>query len=256
MKTAPLVLIVPSSARRGVEFSDHSISLSNCYAQAVLAAGGLPWILPITPDPGLAAEAVRRCDGVMLTGGDDVQPGLYRDTVPARLKRTLGPASPERDLQELLVIGEVFRRRKPLLAICRGQQILNVALGGTLFVDLATQRPDALNHRRSDRKDRLVHEVRLEPGSLLGRVFGKSQTGVNSSHHQAVDRVAPPLQATARSADGVVEGLELRSADTRLLPYLLAVQFHPERLVTSHPEFRPLFGSFVCACAASRGRSS
>ncbi|MBU6399031.1 MAG: gamma-glutamyl-gamma-aminobutyrate hydrolase family protein [Verrucomicrobia bacterium] len=246
---APLILIVPSAERRGVEFSDLSLSLSYLYANAILAAGGLPWILPITPEPSPAIEAVRRCDGVMLTGGDDVQPKLYRSTVPTRLRRTLGPLCPERDLLEMEVIGEVFRRRKPLLAICRGQQILNVALGGTLLVDIRAERPGALNHARSDRKDQLVHEVELEPDSLLGRLFGRRRIGVNSSHHQAVARVAPPLRITAQGPDGVVEGLELRPQDTRLLPYLLSVQFHPERLVARHAEFRPLFESFIRACA-------
>lgn len=252
MKTAPLVLIIPSSERRGVEFSDLSLSISNLYSEAVIAAGGLPWIMPIAPVRELAAESVRRCDGVMLTGGDDVQPKLYRGSLPARLKRTLSPASPERDLLELLIIEEVLRQQKPLLAICRGQQILNAALGGTLVVDIAAQVPDALRHSRSDRKDQLVHDVILEPDSLLAGIFAQLTLGVNSSHHQAVGRVAAPFRVTARSPDGVIEGLELRPGKTHLLPYLLAVQFHPERLLARHPEFLGLFHSFTRACADRR----
>jgi putative glutamine amidotransferase len=255
MKSAPLILIVPSSERRGVEFSDLSLSLSNLYAQAIIAAGGLPWVLPIAPLPALVAESVRRCYGVMLTGVDDLQPRLYRRSLPSRLERTLSPASPERDFLELLIIQEVFRRHKPLLAICRGQQILNVSLGGTLVVDIAAEVSRGLNHSRSDRKDALVHETVLEPGSLLRKIFAERVIRVNSSHHQAVGRIAPPLRVTARSPDGVVEGLELRSADAALLPYLLAVQFHPERLIARHPQFLALFRSFTRACALRHPRS-
>src|SRR5438105_4394609 len=129
MKKAPLILISPSSQNRGAEFSDASLSLSNRYPEAILAGGGLPWVMPCVPLPELAAESVRRCDGVLLTGGNDVQPKLYGPELSAQLKKTIGPADPERDSLELLLINEVFRQRKPLLAICRGQQILNVALG-------------------------------------------------------------------------------------------------------------------------------
>src|SRR5439155_18638898 len=103
----------------------------------------------------------RRCDGVMLTGGDDVQPKLYANRIPPKLRRTVGAADPARDLSELGLIRELFRQRKPLLAICRGQQMLSVALGGALIVDIARQVPGALDHSRLDRKDKIVHKVAL-----------------------------------------------------------------------------------------------
>jgi putative glutamine amidotransferase len=137
-----------------------------------------------------------------------------------------------------------------LLAICRGLQILNVALGGTLLVDIATQRPEALDHRRLDLKDQVVHDVEVAPDSLLARTMGVSRLGVNSSHHQAADRVAGPLKVTARSADGVVEGLELRPGAQNSMPFLLAVQFHPERLCGRDGHHRALFEGLVAACAA------
>src|SRR5947208_6721523 len=135
----------------------------------------------------------------MMTGGEYLQPTLYANHLTPRLRRTLGPADPGRDLMELLLIGEVFRQHRPLLAICRGQQVLNVALGGTLIVDIATQVPGALNHLRLDRKDKIVHKVALTPGSILNKISGKQTLGVNSSHHQAVGRLARPLRATAMS---------------------------------------------------------
>jgi putative glutamine amidotransferase len=191
----------------------------------------------------------------MLTGGDDIQPRLYTPRLSPRLKKTVSPADPARDLSELVLIQEVFRQRKPLLAICRGHQILNVALGGTLIVDIPKQRPEALNHKRMDRKDKIVHDVRLEPDSLLAQIFGRPVLGVNSTHHQAVAQVARPFRVTAVSADGIIEALELRRADRSMLPYLLSVQFHPERLVNGYPEFLELFRSFAEACASQSKRS-
>ncbi|MBI4324407.1 MAG: gamma-glutamyl-gamma-aminobutyrate hydrolase family protein [Chloroflexi bacterium] len=256
MKNAPLILIAPGTQKRGAEFYDYAVNLSDAYPQAIIAAGGLPWILPCAPAPELVAECVRRCDGVLMTGGDDIQPRLYTAQLPRRLQRTLGPPDPKRDLLELLLIQEVFRRRKPLLAICRGHQMLNVALGGTLLVDINLQAPGALRHCRMDRKDRMVHEVALAPDSRLARVFGQERIGVNSTHHQAVARVARPFRATAVSQDGIVEGLELNLADGQLLPYLLAVQFHPERLIERHPEFRELFRDFTRACRSGRRKTT
>ena len=252
MKSRPLVLITPCTERKGAEFSDSSLSLSDCYPRAIFAAGGIPWVLPCWPAERIVAEAVRRCDGVMLTGGDDVQPKLYVNGLPRRLEQTVSPADTVRDLWELLLIREVFQQRKPLLAICRGQQILNVALGGTLIVDIGRQVPRALNHRRLDRKDKIVHKVALTPGSILNKIAGKQTLGVNSSHHQSVGRLGGSLCVTAVSPDGVVEGLELAGAARRRLPWLVAVQFHPERLFEKHGVFLELFRSFIRACELKR----
>lgn len=235
--------------KAGAEFSDRSLSLSNRYALGLTAAGAIPWVVPNVPSHDLAAEVVRRADGVLLTGGDDVQPRLYVSRLAARLRRTVSPPEPERDLFELMVVYEVFRQRKPLLAICRGLQVLNVALGGTLVVDIPSQVPGALNHRCMDRKDQIVHEVQVTPGSGLAQITGRTTLGVNSTHHQAAGRVARMLKVTARSADGIVEGLELGPGAETVLPYMMAVQFHPERLSARHPEHRMLFESFVAACA-------
>ena len=144
------------------------------------------------------------------------------------------------------------RQGAPSGSACRGHQILNVALGGTLFADISQQIPRAMNHSRTDRKDRVVHDVVCEPGSLMATVAGGDRLGVNSSHHQAVARVAKSLRATALSRDGVVEGMELAPAAAGRLPYLLAVQFHPERLFARHAEHLELFKTFVRACRRKR----
>jgi putative glutamine amidotransferase len=246
MKQKPVILIAPNTARQGEEFADASISLSNRYTDALIAAGGLPQVLPATTNRSVLAESVQRCDGVLLTGGDDIDPRRYLKELPEELANMVGPLEPERDEWEAALIAEVFQRRKPLLGICRGHQMLNVALGGTLLVDIATQVPGALNHRQMDRKAEPVHEVKIAPDSLLARVTGKQTLGVNSTHHQAIGTVAGALRVVAQSSDGVIEAVELKEPGR--LPFLLTVQFHPERLIDSHPIFLQLFSSFVAAC--------
>jgi putative glutamine amidotransferase len=250
MKGRPVILVTPSISRKGEEFADDSISLSNRYTDALIAGGGLPQIFPATTSRPVIAEAVERCDGLLLTGGEDVNPRLYLDKLPQKLAKTVGPLEPGRDAWEKELIAGAFEQRKPLFAICRGQQMLNVALGGTLVVDIAAQRPGALNHRRMDRQSEPVHEVKIAPDSALARMTGRQTLKVNSTHHQAVGRVAAALRVVAESPDGIIEALELKEPER--LPFLLAVQFHPERLVDSHGVFRQLFSSFVAACARRR----
>jgi len=252
MRTAPTILIAPGTERRGKEMADASISLSNRYCQAIVDAGGLPWVMPCVKSKAAIVESIRRCAGVMLTGGDDVAPELYDAKLAPSLRRRVGAVDPDRDRWELTIIEEVFRQRKALLAICRGVQILNVALGGTLIVDIPAQRPQALPHNRMDRKSQVVHEVSLTPVSLLAKIAGRSRLGVNSTHHQAVDRVARPLRVTASSTDGIIEALEQDPAASPQLPFLVAVQFHPERLYDRMPVWQALFRGFVRASAVSR----
>jgi putative glutamine amidotransferase len=254
MARAPLILVSPSIEKRGVEFHDLSVSLSVKYDFAVAQAGGIPVTVPTTTDRALLAEVVRRVDGVLLTGGDDIHPDLYAKNLPRAVRQTVNP-TPDgggRDWRELVLIDEVLRRRKPLLAICRGHQLLNIALGGQLIADIRRQVPGALNHQRLDRADEIVHEAPLTAGSLLARITGKRILGMNSSHHQAVVTPAEPLAAVARTRDGIVEAMELRPEAARLLPFLLSVQFHPERLTRTYAEHRAIFSRFVEICQQKR----
>ncbi len=250
MVKLPLILVSPSVEKCGVEFNDLSASLSIKYESSVLQAGGIPVMVPMTTDRRVLAEALRRVDGVMLTGGDDINPDLYADHVPRAVRKTVGetPDGGGRDLRELILLDEIFRQRKPLLAICRGHQILNIALGGQLIVDIARQVPGAINHQRMDKSCDFVHGVPVTGGSLLARIIGGKTLGVNSSHHQAVMDPAEPLVAVARTRDGIVEAMELAPAAAGLLPFLLSVQFHPERLTDRHAEHRAIFRAFVRAC--------
>jgi putative glutamine amidotransferase len=248
----PLILVTPSTQQNGVEFEDNSISLSNQYALAVRSGGGLPFVTPCLADKTYVKEVVARADGVLLTGGDDIQPDLYDADVPSKVKETVTGVDASRDLFELMVIEETFRQRKPLFAICRGHQLVNVAFGGTLVVDISSQMPCAIDHRRMDRKDECVHEVALTRGSLIWKIARNSELGVNSSHHQAVGRVAEPFEVTARSSDGVIEAMELKAEAAGLLPYFMAVQFHPERLFDRYAGHLSLFKTFVRAAVSSR----
>jgi putative glutamine amidotransferase len=250
MGRPPLILVSPSIEKRGVEFHDLSASLSACYNNAILQAGGIPVTAPTTTDRATLAECVHRTDGVLLTGGDDINPRLYEKKLPKKILKTIEqtPDGGARDVRELVLIEEIFRQRKPVLAICRGHQMLNVAFGGRLVSDIGQQIPGALNHRRTDKPLELVHEAALTPGSLVSKICKTSVLGVNSTHHQAVLEPAEPFTATARSADGIVEAMELKPECSALLPFLLSVQFHPERLVQNHARYAAIFVKFVAAC--------
>lgn len=250
MARKPLILITPGIEKRGFEFSDLSVSLAVRYENAILDAGGIPLIAPVTTNRSLLAEAVRRTDGVLLTGGDDINPALYEKSTPKKILKTVTqtPDNGARDSREISLIKEVFRQRKPVLAICRGHQMLNVAFGGQLIVDISQQVPGAMKHQQSDRAFELVHAAALTPGSLLAKLCGGLTVGVNSTHHQAVTEPAQPFVATAVSADGIVEAMELKPKWAARMPFLLSVQFHPERLVQLHARYRNIFRKFVAAC--------
>ncbi len=251
MARPPLILISPGIEKRGFEFGDLSVSLSVRYENAVQSAGGIPLIAPVTTDRALLAEAIRRTDGLMLTGGDDIDPGLYDNALPPEVHSTVGqtPDSGARDERELILIREIFRQRKPLLAICRGHQLLNLAFGGSLIADIRQQVPGALKHWGMDQAFHFKHDVTVKPGSLFAKICGKKIIGVNSTHHQAVAEPAGPFVATARSRDGIVEVMELKPELAAQMPFLLSVQFHPERLTHKHARFRAIFKRFVAACA-------
>ena len=217
------------------------------YVNATLAAGGIPLILSPLLGEGDAAEAVAGLDGLLLTGGEDIDPARY-DAAPSS---RLGSISPERDAFELALFAAARRLELPTLAICRGIQLANVALGGTLWQDLPTERPGAVDHDTAAGRNRRTHPVRLTPGSRAALALGTEALAVNSFHHQAVRELAPTLVASGWADDGVVEAAESTGKD----PWLLAVQWHPEELQEGGAADRGLFSALVAAAlSGGRGR--
>jgi putative glutamine amidotransferase len=191
------------------------------YAKAVEAAGGLPLGIPYQVDHSLIPQIVDEVDGVLFTGGNDLDPALYGEAWHPKAQRI----DPARQAFELALMAEVERRRRPALAICLGCQLMNVFRGGSLHQFL----PDlggGQEHRRAAEGDApRRHGIKVEADSALGRALGKAEISANTYHKQAVNRVGRGLRVTARSEDGVVEGLE-----DPTLPLFAAVQWHPERL--------------------------
>jgi putative glutamine amidotransferase len=221
------------------------------YSDAARAAGLRPYILPVLA-PGDADAMLDGMAGLILTGGEDVDPAHFGATPhPA-----LGEVHGERDAFELALVRAAQGRRLPTLAICRGVQIANVALGGTLVQDLPSEWPDVMPHDGPAGRDERVHTVRVAAGSRLAAALGGTEAAINSLHHQSVDRVAPGLVAVAHAPDGVVEGVEWRGDDW----WMTGVQWHPEEL-TGTPETwdRALFAAFAAAVrthAVSSGGAS
>lgn len=208
--------IVAVSATRRTDEGRERVALNTAYVQALSRAGLVPVVVPPLLDPDAACAVLDRVQGLVLSGGEDVEPARYG----AEPHSKLGETDAGRDAVELALIAGAERRGLPLLAICRGLQILNVALGGTLYQDLASERPGPIDH--ADRSVR--HALRIEPSTRVHRALGGTAT-VNTRHHQAIRDVAPALRATAWAPDGVIEGVERRDASA---PWTLAVQWHPE----------------------------
>ncbi len=212
------------------------------YLAALERAGGNARVLDPTHDT--VPAVLDACDGLLLTGGSDVEPSRYGDTTRFANVET----EPARDAYELDLVRGALERDLPVLAICRGIQLLNVAAGGTLIQDIPSERPSDVRHKVREPKDSKIHDVRLVPGSRLARVFETTPGGmtfpVNSRHHQAVKDVAPGFVVSATAPDGIIEGIERPGAT-----FCLGVQWHPEDFWRTG-EFSEIFTAFVDAARA------
>lgn len=213
------------------------------YTLAVHSAGMRPFILPVL-GPDDADAMLDGMDGLLLTGGEDVDPRHY-GLAP---HPALGDVHQERDAFELALVHAARARALPTLAICRGIQVANVALGGTLVQDLASERPTSLEHDSSGPRDARVHDIHAEPRSRLALALGAEALTVNSFHHQAVAMLAQGLMAVAHAPDGVIEGAEWQGDDW----WMVGAQWHPEELTaTPEPWDRALFDGFANAVRAA-----
>ena len=217
------------------------------YVRSVEQAGGIPVVLPPVRPEDVPA-ILDRLDGVLLSGGVDVDPVLYGQAPHPKL----GRVNRRRDDFELALTGEALRRDVPILAICRGHQVLNVATGGTLVQDIASTMKGAMRHEGKGPRSRHSHQVEVTAGSRLRGILGQGTLPVNSLHHQAVERLGEGLVTSARCPeDGVVEGLEMPGRR-----FVVGVQWHPESFWNRPGSFQSLFDAHAEACRGALAESA
>lgn len=206
------------------------------YVDAILMAGGIPFLLPLIKDKEDVECLLDRIDGLLLTGGDDVPPARYGEE---RREKT-HCVHADKDLFDNLLLRLALEKKKPILALCYGAQLINVAYGGSLIQDVPSEAKTAISHKPA-KGEKCRHSVSIERNTLLHKIIGADEIDTNSAHHQAVKKLGEGLKATARTSDGIVEAFECEE-----LPFLVAVQWHPERL-TIDTHHAALFKALVDA---------
>jgi putative glutamine amidotransferase len=219
-------------------------TLNSAYLRAVEGAGGVPVMIAPGFDDGTIRELMANSSGLVLTGGGDVDPALYGE---APNGTQMDSVSPERDTMEVAALRIALERGLPVLAVCRGMQVLNVGLGGSLYQDLPSQWASDIIHTQTaggeHARDEATHRVRVEAGTCLASILGGTDVRVNSMHHQALRALGRGVTAAAWAPDGVIEGVEMPGEH-----WVLGVQWHPEELIAGHEHARRLFAGFVAAC--------
>jgi putative glutamine amidotransferase len=218
------------------------------YFKALVAAGARPDEIQMVMAPGNGLPSTGDFDGILLAGGEDVDPELYGE----RIKYDNVKANRARDDFEMALLGDGIKSRLPILGICRGIQTINVRFGGTLYQDLKSDTTLELDHKQLGSRSATTHSVTVtEPDSLLhGFITGMCR--VNSLHHQAIKRLGHGLKVTAHSEDGLDEAVEMAED----YPFFLAVQWHPEEMFSEHPEQLKIFEQFVAQCRERAGKKT
>mgnify|MGYP005854081443 CR=1 FL=1 len=241
MKAIPLIGVTSDCAQDG------RIHVRRNYVEPLVGLGAAPLLIPAAACDyrEVAGELARNLDGLLLTGGADVDPRYYgEELVPG-----VHGISVERDEMEIALTRSFLALDKPIFGICRGLQMLNVAMGGALIQDIPSQEPRADRHRlRRNPRGWGLHDVMIRPGTMLESALGKTRARVNSRHHQAIKSVAEGLEASAKAADGVI----IEAVESRSHRFVLAVQWHPEDLYPGEDSVR-LFSRFIEACRAGPG---
>lgn len=240
-------LIGCTSYRRTVELPEQTfdmVGLTPTYIRAIQLAGGIPVLIPCGLPQADVEQIFEQLDGVLLPGGGDIDPVLYG----GQMHETIYGISPERDETELFLARHAMASEKPLFAICRGVQVLNVALGGTLWEDVKSLMPSGNRHAYYGEfpGTHLAHTVEVESESRLSHYLGAGTVAINSLHHQGIKQLAPTLVQTAVAPDGLIEAVEAPNH-----PFALGVQWHPEILVNDHPGMLALFEGLVEASAVA-----
>ncbi|GBF32239.1 para-aminobenzoate synthase [Desulfocucumis palustris] len=225
------------------DMQNDRIWLARNYTRAVEAAGGIPLLLDYSGNAGVFKKLVNYLDGVILTGGVDVDP-VFFDQEPSP---ACGEIDPERDCFEMELTRLFLSAGLPVLGICRGMQVLNIAAGGDIYQDIYSGSQRGIQHRQQAPRWHPTHDIEVVKGTLLERITGGGKIRVNSFHHQAVRKIAPGFIVSARSSDGVVEGIERPD-----LPFVVGIQCHPETMWPRDKLFLSIFQALVRA-AACRG---
>lgn len=218
---------------------DKQTRMSNQYAKVIEDCGGIPIIFPYTEKEETLTGFMDICDGFCFTGGADISPSRYGEET----KNTCGTLQPYRDDLDFRAFAKAITMKKPILAICRGMQLVNVAMGGTLYQDLPTEIPSQVLHRRGEHRYSLLHEVRVLDDTPLRALVKTERMQANSYHHQAVKTLGEGLVVMAVADDGIVEAFY---APDR--PFLRAYQWHPEHLLATDENNLLIFGEFITAC--------
>ncbi|MCX7842739.1 MAG: gamma-glutamyl-gamma-aminobutyrate hydrolase family protein [Clostridia bacterium] len=232
----PLIGVTP-----WYDYSKNITYIKPGYCEGIIEAGGMPVLLPLTANEDILTCLMDEIDGLLLSGGPDVDARLYGEqNLPFN-----GEISPHRDKMEMFLAKKAILDNKPLLGICRGMQVMNAAMGGTLFQDIYSQSKSnsLVKHSQDAPKWYPTHDIHIEKDSRVAASFGKHYAGVNSFHHQAVKDVAEGFKVTAMSVDGIIEAVEYEDHI-----FAVGVQWHPELMWQENGIYLKLFIDFVCSC--------
>ena len=233
---------IPSRALIRGETGRPIYANNRAYVHAVESAGGLPVLIPMINDRNLLTALLSRLDGLLLPGGIDLHPSRYGEEVHPLTEE----ADHELDEFEITLASRAFQQDIPVLGVCRGMQLINIVLGGSLYQDIDDQYPDSIGHtHRNLPRTHLAHYINIGPGSRMETILGTGEVKVNSLHHQAIKDPGKGVRITGRAPDGLPELLEVTG-----YRFVMAAQSHPEEIYTIEPAFQRLFAAFVQASSS------
>lgn len=233
--SAPLIGITSENTKN--EYGQPAVRSLRTYIREVIKAGGIPIVIPSETPGDMLSELFTRLDGIILTGGDDIDPARFNGEMHPKV----GKPDPIRDECEITLAKLAVEKQKPVLGICRGIQLLNVALGGNLYTHVEDQHPAKTKHDYYPEppRDLISHPVSIEENSKLFEIIGEREIDVNSLHHQGVKTLSPKLVPTAYSPDGLIEAVEIPGHH-----FAIAVQWHPE-WIPNKPASQAIFKAFI-----------